>query len=146
MNWVWKITAAALGGFLAYSVGAVLGAMTTQAGAGTGVATFVGGASLVIAVLLALTAERGAKAWRRVFLFCALMAFALPLFSFVSGIVGVADTAGKTAAESAGAMLGSGVITAMSGFIGFFAGAIFLVIGLLVGRDKQVIIVQQAAH
>jgi hypothetical protein len=34
---------------------------------------------------------------------------------------------------------------AISGFLGFFLGVIFLVIGLLTGRDKEVVIIKEGA-
>lgn len=48
-------------------------------------------------------------------------------------------------AQAAGAAIGGGLISGVMGFVGFFLGVVFLVIGLLVGRDKQVIYVQAPA-
>ena len=49
------------------------------------------------------------------------------------------------AAVTAGAAIGGGLVTLIAGFLGFFLGAIFLVVGLLVGRDKQVIVVKEGS-
>lgn len=31
----------------------------------------------------------------------------------------------------------------VSGFVGFFLGVIFLIVGLMIGRDKQVVVVER---
>lgn len=45
-------------------------------------------------------------------------------------------------AQAAGAAIGGGLVSGFLGFVGFFIGAVLLIIGLLIGRDKQVIYVQ----
>ena len=45
-------------------------------------------------------------------------------------------------AQAAGAKICGGLISGFMGFVGFFLGAVFLVIGLLFGRDKQIVYVQ----
>ena len=54
------------------------------------------------------------------------------------------DTASEYAgAQAAGAAIGGGLISGFMGFVGFFLGVVFLIIGLLVGRDKQVVYVER---
>lgn len=84
-----------------------------------------------LSLVLALTASRAAKAWRRVLVACAIISFAMTPATFM-------------AAATAGAAIG-GKIMLRVGIIGFFLGAIFLVVGLLVGRDKQVIVVKEGS-
>lgn len=49
-------------------------------------------------------------------------------------------------AAAAGAAIGGGLVSGALGFVGFLLGVVFLIIGLLVGRDKQIVYVQQAAQ
>lgn len=71
----------------------------------------------------------------------------MPLSSFIftgSHVAEVATQGGEYAgAAAAGAALGGGLITAISGFLGFFLGVIFLVVGLLTGRDKEIIVIKE---
>ena len=57
--------------------------------------------------------------------------------------VSLVATETESTAAAAGAALGGGMITAITGFLGFLLGIIFLVIGLLVGRDKEVVIIRE---
>jgi hypothetical protein len=57
----------------------------------------------------------------------------------------VDPAAQHTGAQAAGAAIGGGLISGILGFIGFFLVVVLLIIGLLVGRDKQVIYVQAPA-
>ena len=87
---------------------------------------------------MAVKAERTAKAWRRLLISSACLSFALPL----AGLI----LAGKTMEqfESKGAHLqaavtagAGGVMAVVLAIFGFFLGAIFLTVGLLVGRDRK---------
>ena len=49
-------------------------------------------------------------------------------------------------AQVAGAAIGGGLISGLMGFVGFFIGVVFLIIGFLVGRDKQVVYVEKQSH
>lgn len=101
----------------------------------------------IIAFILALTAQRAGKAWARLLIISGLLAFAMPISTTIftgAHVTDVATKGGKYAgAEAAGAVLGGGLITLVTGFLGFFLGVIFLVIGFLIGRDKQVIVVKE---
>ena len=48
-------------------------------------------------------------------------------------------------AATAGAAIGGGLVSGFMGILGFFLGAVFLVIGFMVGRDKQIVYVQAAS-
>jgi len=75
-----------------------------------------------------------------------ILSFLLPLAAIVltgSHVSGTLEKGGEYAgAAAAGAVIGGGLVSGCMGLLGFFTGAVFLVIGLLVGRDKQVIYVQ----
>lgn len=81
----------------------------------------------ILALVLAVTAARAAKAWRRLLVTAAILSFGLPISSLSAGIPTVEiirdlDSVGVTDATT----------------IGFFLGLIFLLIGLRVGRDRPV--------
>ncbi len=83
----------------------------------------------VVALVIALTAPRAGKAWRRLLIISGLVAFSLPICSLIF--------AGPTVAE---ATIGIGGLF----FLGVIFGVIFLVTGLLIGRDKQVVIIKES--
>ncbi|WP_445362032.1 hypothetical protein ACJJIQ_00180 (plasmid) [Microbulbifer sp. ANSA003] len=95
----------------------------------------------VLAMVVACTAKRTGKAWRRLLLISAILCFLLPISGLVFTGNAVADTA--SGAEAAGAAIGGGLVSGFMGFVGFFLGIIFLIVGLLTGRDKQVIVVRE---
>jgi hypothetical protein len=86
------------------------------------------------------------KAWRRLLIISGVLSFLLPLSTIISTGVHVANILEKggqySSAAAAGAVIGGGLVSGLMGIMGFFLGAVFLVIGLLVGRDKQVIYIQ----
>ena len=98
--------------------------------------------------VLAIGAPTGAKAWRRLLLICGIGCLGLPLVAIVSTGAGIAttipaDPSLSDAAEATGRALGGGVVAALSGFVGFFLGAIFLVAGFAVGRNKTVVVIRE---
>ena len=101
----------------------------------------------IFGLVLALSASRAGKAWRRILVTSAILSFAMPLSSFIFTGVQVTQAATQggeyAGAATAGAALGGGLITAISGFLGFFIGIIFLVVGLLTGRDKDVVVIKE---
>ncbi|WP_444959210.1 hypothetical protein [Microbulbifer sp. ZKSA002] len=94
-----------------------------------------------LAMLIACTAKRTGKAWRRLLLISAILCFLLPISGLIFTGNAVVDTANS--AEAAGAAIGGGLVSGFMGFVGFFLGIVFLIIGLLTGRDKQVIVVRE---
>lgn len=143
---VGKIFACLIGGAIFAILGSmVYGIATIDVSAA---ATEQGNAGVVMGVLWVLAAvgcfvaKSGGKAWRYMMLACCLASFALPLASFIFSGAAVAEASDAGAASATGAAIGGGILTAISGFVGFFLGIIFLIIGLLVGRDPQVVVVQ----
>lgn len=143
-----KVIAGIVGGFILAVLGALLVGITFAASPEKG---GVGGAAAffvfwIVGFVIALTAKSAPKAWRRLLLTSAVFSFLLPL----SGIVytgafmatHVDPAAQHAGAQAAGAAIGGGLVSVILGFIGFFLGVVFLVIGLLVGRDRQVVYVQ----
>ena len=100
----------------------------------------------ILGFVIALMAKSAPKAWRRLLLTSAVLSFLLPLSGIIytgSFMAAHVDPGAEYAgAQAAGAAIGGGLVSGILGFIGFFLGVVFLIIGLLVGRDKQVIYVQ----
>jgi len=88
-------------------------------------------------VVFAIKANRAAKAWRRLLISTACLSFALPIAGFI--MAGKATyhfgTKGHQLEAAAMATAGGFVVIFLA-ILGFFLGAIFLTVGLLVGRDK----------
>jgi len=96
-------------------------------------------AFLLAAAVISYMAPTPGKAWRRLLISSAVLALLLPISILLLSIAGVNDaalSAENSGAATAGAMIGGGMVTAFTGFVGFFLGAVFLIIGLLVGRDR----------
>lgn len=103
---------------------------------------------LLVALIVALRAPTAAKAWRWLLITGAVMTLMWPLaaiYSTGSDVAGVLgrDQPGAGAVATALA-LGGGMIAWLAGFVGLFLGVVQLVVGLLVGRNPQIVIVQQA--
>ena len=138
-----KILAGLLGGFILAVIAAVLVTITFPSGT-TGAIAFL--AFWALGLAIALMAPSASKAWRRLLITCAILSLLLPLSGLVytgnylaTNIDPKAEYAG---AQAAGAALGGGLLSGILGFVGFFLGVVFLIIGLLVGRDKQVVYVR----
>ena len=144
-----KIISGILGGFivavLGLSVVTIALATDTEYGARTAVITFF--IFWIAAIIFAIISPGAIKVWRRLLIASAILSFTLPLASFIFTGTAVTEQIFKggqyAGASATGAAIGGGLVTVISGFFGFFLGGIFLIIGLLVGREKQVIIVQQ---
>jgi len=102
--------------------------------------------SFLLTLLLAITAQRARYAWGRGFLVAGLLCFALPLATIVmSGAVGMKEMGQATsqagrAGAAAGSFIGGAVVTVVSGVVGFFTGAIFLIIAYFLLRTPRIIV------
>ncbi|NQW80461.1 MAG: hypothetical protein HQ445_04715 [Polaromonas sp.] len=143
-----KILAGIIGGLIVAILGAIViavgGASKPSSGANYGAIAFF--ALWVVGVVVAVTAPSAGKAWRRLLITSGVLSFMLPLSAIVftgSQVAGTLEKGGEYAgAATAGAAIGGGMISGFMGILGVFLGAVFLVIGLLVGRDKQIVYVQ----
>jgi len=140
-----KILAGILGGLILAILGSMVVGLTfggSKSGPGPGVWTFF--IAWVVGIVVAVKAPNAGKAWRRLLLTASVFSFLLPLAGVVfTGVFMATQTNGG--AEAAGAAIGGGLASGVLGFVGFFLGVVFLLIGILVGRDKQVIYVQAPA-
>lgn len=143
-----KIIAGILGGLIIAIIGAAF--VTTAFAASPEKGGSWGGMSFlifwVVGIAVAILAKSASKAWRRLFLTAAVLSFLLPLSGviYTGSFIANVDSADKyaSAAATAGATVGGGLVSGFLGFVGFFLGVVFLIIGLLVGRDKQIVYVQ----
>lgn len=137
-----------IGGLIIAILGALVialgGASNPSRGGGYGAIAFF--FLWLVGIVVAVKSPSAAKAWRRLLVTSAILSFLLPLAAIVftgSHVAGTIEKGGEYAgAAAAGAAIGGGLVSGFMGIFGFFLGAVFLVIGLLVGRDKQVIYVQ----
>lgn len=91
-----------------------------------------------IAIVVGIKAQRAAKAWRRLLISNACLSFALPLAAFIQAGRATHQFAAKGADLEAAVSVGAGgLVTICFAILGFFLGAIFLTVGLLVGRDRR---------
>ncbi|PHN71567.1 hypothetical protein AO286_10790 [Pseudomonas syringae] len=141
-----KILAGIVGGLiLAILVSMVVGiagaASPETSGARGAIVFFV---AWVVALVIAIYAPTAGKAWRRLMVMSGIAAFMLPLSGiiFTGSHIATNLSGAHSGAEKAGAAIGGTLVSGFLGFIGFFLGVIFLIIGLLVGRDKQIVYVQ----
>ena len=147
-----KIISGLIGGLVIAALGSMLVtlamASNPESGGQTGAMAFFG--FWMVAFLIALTAPRAGKARRRLLIISGLLWFAMPISSLIytgAYVTDVAIQGGENAGPAIiGATIGGGMVTAFTGFLGFFFGAIFLVIGLLIGRDKEIVIIREYAN
>ena len=146
-----KDLAGIIGGLFLAVIGAILVTVTFAAspekGGSWGAISFF--AFWVVGIVVAIFSASASKAWRKLLLSSSVLSFLLPL----SGLIYTGSFMAKhvdanaqyAGAQAAGAAIGGGLISGFMGFVGFFLGVVFLIISLLVGRDKQVVYVQAPA-
>jgi hypothetical protein len=106
-------------------------------------------AAVIIAVIIAL-ASNIRRCFGRSFLFLGAAIFALPLSTLVLSGAAMNETV-SAAAEAdkgfavAGGVLAGGLLTGAAAFVGFFAGSIFLIAGLIMslGGRREVVITRE---
>lgn len=145
-----KVIAGFFGGLILAILGALLITVTFAAspekGGSWGAAAFF--IIWIIGIIGAILSPSPPKAWRRLLVSSAVVSLLLPL----SGLIYTGSFMAKNVdpsvdyagAHAAGAAIGGGLVSGFMGFVGFFLGIVFLIIGLLVGRDKQVVYVRAA--
>lgn len=140
-----KIIAGVVGGFilamLAANVASVVFGDPTakeQSKAFTAMSGFVFLGLWAGAIYFSIQADCAAKAWRRLLITSACLSFSMPLAGMLMAGKAAYHYETKGHHLESAAMAGAGGIAAIAlGILGFFLGAIFLTIGLLVGRDNK---------
>lgn len=128
-----KVVAGIVGGFVV----AVLASNIVNLVSGTkGASAIVLLLSWVAAIVGAVRAPRAAKAWRWLLIVSAALSFIVPLSVLI-----------RTTKETTGAGVAGGLIaTGIMSLVFFLLGLAFLVVGLLVGRNKQIIVAKGGAE
>jgi hypothetical protein len=145
-----KLLAGIIGGLIVAIIGAMVIAISgaSRLGAGVNYGVFVFIVLWIVSIVVAVKAQSASKAWSRLLITSGLLSFLLPLSAMVFTGTQVAKTIEKGGqyvdAATAGAAIGGGLVSGFMGILGFFLGAVFLVIGFMVGRDKQIVYVQAA--
>ena len=142
-----KFIAGIIGGLIVATIGVIVLGVTLTPYLGknsnVGVIAFfmLWGVSLVVALM----ARSAGKAWRRLLITSGILSILLPLSALiftgteVAGAVKTANVDGGIA--TTGTLIAGGLFSGVMGFVGFFLAAFFLVIGFVVGREKEVMYV-----
>lgn len=140
-----KMLAALVMGVLVAIVASPLAALFVDGGG----SNFVFLTVLAITALAALFAPSGRRAWGRGCLIVGVLFIAMPLFmtglsaQVGSSMISDASASGTEAATAVGATIGGGLMVGASMFVGFIAGAIFVILGLVLtlGGRREVVVV-----
>jgi hypothetical protein len=76
---------------------------------------------------------------------CSVASFLMPISGLIYTGSFMANRT-QSGAEAAGAAIGGGLVSGALGFVGFFLGIVFLIVGLLVGREKQIVYVERSSQ
>ncbi len=136
MGIVWKIIAAVVGGLMFTLLGFTVISMAigpTEDDATGGIIML---ALFILAVGITWKSQSASKAWRRLLISCGIFSLALPLSAMVMSSSLLASGPQGDSAYMAGSAIGYGAATVFTGFVSIFLAAIFLITGLLIGRDK----------
>lgn len=102
---------------------------------------------LALGLVEALLASTVAKAWSRIFITSAILCFIAPITSVAGTLISTILEAGKldelSGLTALAFFVGGGLLTVIIAFTGLFLGLTFLVLGLLIGRDKQIIYIEK---
>ena len=134
-----KIIAGIFGGLLMAIVGMILIILsTTEFSSSLGITAFF--LLWIIGIVVAIKSERAGKAWKRILMTSGIFLFLYPIAGIIYSIGYMfmdAPTAEDQAYQVVGGFIGGGAITITLAIIGFFLGAIFMIIGIQVGKDKR---------
>lgn len=136
-----KIVAGIFGGLLMAIVGLILISIilsTTESSGGIASISFL--VLWVTGIVMAVRSERAGKAWKKLLMTSGILLFLYPIAGIIFSIGYMfmeAPTAEDQAYQVAGGFIGGGAITITLAIIGFFLGAIFMIIGVQVGKDKR---------
>lgn len=94
------------------------------------------GGAAIIGGILGAFASRPAKIFRYIFIFGAVLILLVPLATWLGPTIAVANLG---AAAVPGPALGAGLGSLVIGFFAVFVAVAYLIVGLLIGRDKKVV-------
>jgi hypothetical protein len=122
-----KVIAGIIGGFGFTMIGSICIAMAMHKVDPTRIYSYSIPILWMIGIAIALIAQTGAKAWRRLFIISGIECLSFPIIIFLFFMDGT--TSG---------LMASTAFSWIMAVPSFFLGAILLVVGLLIGRDKVV--------
>lgn len=109
----------------------------------TALSSDIGGISFLVlwvaGIVIAVKSERAGKAWKRLLMTSGIFFLLYPIAGIIFSIGYMfmdAPTVEDQAYQVAGGFIGGGAITIALSIIGLFLGAVFLIIGIQVGKDK----------
>ena len=126
----WKIIAGLFGGFIVAFLASNITTLSTSKEAGT-VIFLIG---WVASIYFAIKSHRAARAWRWLLIISGCLCFALPLATLIF--------AAKQ--EGAAEIIGGIIATGILGVVSSLFGLALLVIGLLIGRSPNAIVIQDS--
>ena len=131
-----KILAAIIGGFILSIIGSTLVGLSVGAGVKGGeIAGYAFFVFYIVSFVVSLWSNSSEQAWKRLLITASILTFLLPVSSMLfTGIFILEQTSGTS--EAAGGLIGGALVTGITGVFGFFMGAVFLIIGLLI-KDKK---------
>ena len=125
-----KIVAGIIGGFIVACIAINIVNLAFYSNEANAVVFLV---SWMVAIVIALKSSRSARAWRCFLFISAALLFTTPLATFI-----------RTTKETEGiAIVGGLFATGIFSIIFPLLGIAFLIIGLLVGRDKEVVVIKE---
>ncbi|MCO7246355.1 hypothetical protein [Halomonas sp. Mc5H-6] len=136
MGIFWKIVAALVGGLMFTILGFTVISMAIGPLEDDGVGGLLMLALFIIAVGITWKANSASKAWRRLLISCGVFSLALPISAIIMSSSLLSSGPQGDSVHTVGSAIGYGGATLVTGFFSIFLAAIFLVTGLLIGRDK----------
>lgn len=122
-----KIVAGIFGGFVVAFLASNIATLVSK---DTGALVLL--VSWAASIYIAVKSQRVARAWRWQLIISGCLCFVLPLATLIF----------STQQESGARMLVGVVATGVLGFVAFLFGLALLVVGLLVGRNPNVVVIQ----
>ncbi len=131
-----KVIAALFGGLIISTIGSMLVGFSVGGGAEGGE---IGASAFfvfyVISFIISIRSNSSKQAWKRLLISASILCFLLPISSMLfTGMFIAEETSGT--AEAAGGLIGGALFTGFTGFVGFFLGVVFLIIGMLLKDEK----------
>lgn len=129
MHTFWKIIAGIFGGFIVAFFASNIADLVSSKETGAAILLLSWAASIFVAA----KSKRAARAWHWLLILSGCLCFVIPLATFVSA------AHKESGVEVVGGIVAAGIF----GVVFFLFGLALLVVGLLIGRNPKVIVVQR---
>ena len=131
-----KVIAAIFGGLIISTIGSVV--VLWSVGVGLNYVEINASAFLVfylISFIISIRSNSSKQAWKRLLISASILCFLLPISNILFTVIFLAEE--TSGAGAAGGLLAGALVTSVMGFIGFFLGIVFLIIGMLLKDEKE---------